>query len=142
MSCLFTTAVGVYVKSSEALNVVGNMVASNRAAGVAIVQSAQLTRLVSNCVHGNGRAGITVDRECRVELRGNGIYGNSYHGVCFRGDGQIVENDVAGNGAVAVRLIESADVKVSFGLDFTDKNGVAIQYIEINIYHDKKKKIE
>ncbi|KAG7313980.1 hypothetical protein KOW79_022476 [Hemibagrus wyckioides] len=105
-------AVGVYVKSSEALNVVGNMVASNRAAGVAIVQSAQLTRLVSNCIHGNGRAGITVDRECRVELRGNGIYGNSYHGVCFRGDGQIMENDVAGNGAVGIRLIESTDVKV------------------------------
>uniref|UniRef100_A0AAR2L2T3 Right handed beta helix domain-containing protein n=1 Tax=Pygocentrus nattereri TaxID=42514 RepID=A0AAR2L2T3_PYGNA len=105
-------AVGVYVKSSEALNVVGNMVANNRAAGMSIIQSSQLTRLVGNCVHGNGRVGITVDRECRVELRGNGIYGNGCHGICFRGDGQIVENDVVGNGAIGIRVMESADVKV------------------------------
>lgn len=88
------------------------MVNSNRAAGVAVIQSAQLTRLVGNCVRSNGRAGIMVDQECRVELRGNGIYANGYHGVCFRGEGQIVENDVAGNGAIGIRLMESADVKV------------------------------
>uniref|UniRef100_W5LFX8 F-box protein 10 n=1 Tax=Astyanax mexicanus TaxID=7994 RepID=W5LFX8_ASTMX len=105
-------AVGVYVKSSEALNVVGNMVSNNRAAGMSIIQSTQLTRLVGNCVHGNGRTGVTVDRECRVELRGNGIYGNSCHGICFRGDGQIVENDVVGNSGVGIRVMESADVKV------------------------------
>ncbi|XP_076874669.1 F-box only protein 10 isoform X2 [Brachyhypopomus gauderio] len=111
-NCMSHNGVGVYVKSSEALNVVGNMVANNRAAGMSIIQSAQLTRLVGNCVHGNGRAGVTVAKECRVELRGNGIYGNSCHGICFRGDGQIVENDVVGNTAIGIRVMESADVKV------------------------------
>lgn len=102
----------MYVKSSEALNVVGNMVARNRATGVSVVQSPQLTRLVGNCVHGNGRSGVTVERECRVELRGNGVYGNGRHGVCFRGDGQITENDVAGNSGAGIRVLESADVRV------------------------------
>ncbi|XP_062864874.1 F-box only protein 10 [Trichomycterus rosablanca] len=105
-------AVGVYVKSSEALNVVGNVVANNRAAGVSVVQSPQLTRLVGNCVRANGRTGVTVDRECRVELRGNGVYANARHGICFRGDGQVLENDVAGNGAAGIRVLEGADVRV------------------------------
>ena len=89
------------------------MVANNRAAGMSIIQSSQLTRLVGNCIRGNDRAGVTVDRECRVELRGNGIYGNGYHGICFRGNGQILENDVVGNAAIGIRVMESADVKVS-----------------------------
>ncbi|XP_051983370.1 F-box only protein 10 isoform X2 [Xyrauchen texanus] len=105
-------AVGVYVKSSEPLNVVANMVNNNRGAGVSIIQSAQLTRLVGNCVLCNGWMGVAVDRECRVELRGNGIYSNGCHGVCFRGDGLIVENDVVGNNAVGIRVMDSADVKV------------------------------
>ncbi len=54
-----------------------------------------------------------MDRECRVELRGNGVYGNNCHGVCFRGDGLIVENDVVGNNAVGIRVMDNADVKVS-----------------------------
>ncbi|CAM4496797.1 unnamed protein product [Leuciscus chuanchicus] len=105
-------AVGVYVKSSEPLNVVSNMVNNNRRAGMSIIQSAQLTRLVGNCVLCNGWTGVAVDRECRVELRGNGVYGNGCHGVCFRGDGLIVENDVVGNNAVGIRVMDNADVKV------------------------------
>uniref|UniRef100_A0A8C1HJ85 F-box protein 10 n=2 Tax=Cyprinus carpio TaxID=7962 RepID=A0A8C1HJ85_CYPCA len=105
-------AVGVYVKSSEPLNVVANMVKNNTAAGVSVIQSAQLTRLVGNCVLCNGWTGVTVDGECRVELRGNGVYGNNCHGVCFRGDGLIVENDVVGNNAVGIRVMDNADVKV------------------------------
>uniref|UniRef100_A0A671MKK7 F-box only protein 10-like n=1 Tax=Sinocyclocheilus anshuiensis TaxID=1608454 RepID=A0A671MKK7_9TELE len=105
-------AVGVYVKSSEPLNVVANMVNSNRGDGVSVIQSAQLTRLVGNCVLCNGWTGVAVDRECRVELRGNGVYGNNCHGVCFRGDGLIVENDVVGNNAVGIRVMDNADVKV------------------------------
>lgn len=106
-------AVGVYVKSSEPLNVVANMVNNNRGAGMSIIQSAQLTRLVGNCVLCNGWTGVAVDRESRVELRGNGVYGNGCHGVCFRGDGLIVENDVVGNNSVGIRVMDNADVKVS-----------------------------
>uniref|UniRef100_A0A8C2EI85 F-box protein 10 n=1 Tax=Cyprinus carpio TaxID=7962 RepID=A0A8C2EI85_CYPCA len=105
-------AVGVYVKSSEPLNVVANMVKNNTGAGVSVIQSAQLTRLVGNCVLCNGWTGVTVDGECRVELRSNGVYGNNCHGVCFRGDGLIVENDVVGNNAVGIRVMDNADVKV------------------------------
>ncbi|XP_064859501.1 F-box only protein 10 [Oncorhynchus nerka] len=105
-------AVGLYVKSSEPLNVVANLVNGNRGAGVAVLQSGQLTRLVANCVHGNSRGGVTVERECRVELRGNGVYDNGGHGVSFRGDGQVVENDVVGNRGYGIRLSDSADVKV------------------------------
>ncbi len=101
------------MKSSEPLNVVANMVNSNRGDGVSVIQSAQLTRLVGNCVLCNGWRGVAVDRECRVELRGNGVYGNNCHGVCFRGDGLIVENDVVGNNAVGIRVMDNADVKVS-----------------------------
>uniref|UniRef100_UPI003D6DFACD F-box only protein 10 n=1 Tax=Danio rerio TaxID=7955 RepID=UPI003D6DFACD len=105
-------AVGVFVKSSEPLNVVSNMVKSNRGAGVCVIQSAQLTRLVGNCVLCNGWTGVSVDRECRVELRGNGVYGNTCHGVCFRGDGLIVENDVVDNTTGGIRVMDNADVKV------------------------------
>ncbi|KAL1023947.1 hypothetical protein UPYG_G00049400 [Umbra pygmaea] len=105
-------AVGLYVKSSEPLNVVANLVNGNRGAGVAVLQSSQLTRLVANCIHGNGRGGVTVERECRVELRGNGVYDNGGHGVSFRGDGQMVENDVVGNRGYGIRLTDSADIKV------------------------------
>lgn len=101
------------MKSSEPLNVVANMVKNNTGAGVSVIQSAQLTRLVGNCVLCNGWTGVTVDGECRVELRGNGVYGNNCHGVCFRGDGLIVENDVVGNNAVGIRVMDNADVKVS-----------------------------
>ncbi|XP_064200426.1 F-box only protein 10-like isoform X1 [Anguilla rostrata] len=105
-------AVGLYVKSSEALNAVGNVLRGNGGAGVALLQSAQLSRLVANCICGNGRAGVTVAAGCRAELRGNGIYDNRGPGVSSRGDGQIVENDVVGNRGCGLRLRESADIKV------------------------------
>lgn len=104
---------GLYVKSSEALNVVGNAVHGNKGAGVSVLQSGQLTRLVANCVCGNARTGVSVETGCQVELRGNGVYDNGGHGVSCRGDGQVTENDVVGNRGSGIRLAESADVKVS-----------------------------
>ena len=101
------------MKSSEALNAVGNAVHGNKAAGVTVLQSGQLTRLVANCVCGNARTGVTVETGCQVELRGNGVYDNGGHGISCRGDGQVTENDVVGNRGSGIRLAESADVKVS-----------------------------
>lgn len=108
----FSAAVGLYVKSSEPLNVFANLVNNNHGTGIAVLQSSQLTRLVTNCVLENGRAGVTVERDCRVELRGNGIYENSGHGVSFSGSGQIVENDVVGNRGYGIQVTGSADIKV------------------------------
>ncbi|XP_064190544.1 F-box only protein 10 [Anguilla rostrata] len=105
-------AVGLYVKTSEALNVAGNAVHGNKGAGVSVLQSGQLTRLLANCVCGNARAGVAVEMGCQVELRGNGVYDNGGHGVSWRGDGQIMENDMVGNRGSGIRLAESADVKV------------------------------
>lgn len=101
------------MKSSEALNVFGNLVNSNCGPGVAVVQSSQLTRLVTNGIVENGRGGVTVEKDCRVELRGNGIYENSGHGVRFSGNGQIVENDVVGNCGCGIQVSASSDVKVT-----------------------------
>ncbi|KAJ8385151.1 hypothetical protein AAFF_G00192020 [Aldrovandia affinis] len=105
-------AVGLYVKSSEPLNVVGNAVYSNSGVGVALLQSAQLSRVIANCICGNGRAGVAVAAGSRVELRGNGVYDNGGPGISSRGDGQIVENDVMGNQGCGLRLRESADIRV------------------------------
>ncbi|XP_013887418.1 F-box only protein 10 [Austrofundulus limnaeus] len=105
-------AVGLYVKSSEALNVFGNLVNSNCGPGVAVLQSGQLTRLVTNCIVENGRGGVAVEKDCRVELRGNGIYENGGHGVRLSGNGQIVENDVVGNGGCGIQVSASTDIKV------------------------------
>ncbi|KAI1883716.1 hypothetical protein AGOR_G00234410 [Albula goreensis] len=105
-------AVGLYVKSSEALNAVGNAVHGNGGAGVALLQSAQLSRLVGNCVCCNGRVGVTVAAGCRVELRGNGIYDNGGPGISSRGDGQIMENDVVGNRGCGLQLREASDIRV------------------------------
>lgn len=105
-------AEGVYVKSCESVNIVGNMVRENRGVGVAVLQSTQLTRLVGNCIRGNSHAGVTVAKECRVELRGNGVYANGSHGVSYCGDGIIVENDIVGNHRGGIRATDNADVKV------------------------------
>ncbi|KAG9342458.1 hypothetical protein JZ751_016460 [Albula glossodonta] len=105
-------AVGLYVKSSEALNVVGNVMHSNGGTGVSVLQSSQLTRLVANCICNNARTGVTIEMGCQVELRGNGIYDNGGHGVSYHGDGQIVENDVVGNRSCGIQVKENADVKV------------------------------
>lgn len=107
-------AVGLYVKSSEPLNVFANLVNNNRGTGVAVLQSSQLTRLVTNCILENGRGGVTVEKDCRVELRGNGIYENGGHGVSFSGNGQIVENDVVGNRGSGIQVSGNADIKVSW----------------------------
>uniref|UniRef100_A0A672IZU1 F-box protein 10 n=1 Tax=Salarias fasciatus TaxID=181472 RepID=A0A672IZU1_SALFA len=108
----YNGAVGLYVKSSEALNVFANLINNNRGPGVAVLQSSQLTRLVTNCIRENGRGGVTVEKDCRVELRGNGIYENSGHGVSFSSGGQIVENDVVGNCGCGIQISGSADIKV------------------------------
>uniref|UniRef100_A0A3B5B3W2 F-box protein 10 n=1 Tax=Stegastes partitus TaxID=144197 RepID=A0A3B5B3W2_9TELE len=108
----YNGAVGLYVKSSEALNVFANLVNNNRGPGIAVLQSSQQTRLVTNCILENGRGGVTVEKDCRVELRGNGVYENSGHGVSFSGNGQIVENDVVGNRAYGIQVSGSADIKV------------------------------
>ncbi|KAJ8281330.1 hypothetical protein GJAV_G00066270 [Gymnothorax javanicus] len=108
----YNGAVGLFVKSSEALNFVDNAVHANKGAGITVLQSSQLTRLVGNCVCGNERTGVTVETGCQVELRGNGVYDNSSHGISCRGDGLITENDVVGNRGCGIRLSESADVKV------------------------------
>lgn len=107
-----SAAVGLYVKSSEPLNVFANLINSNRGTGITVLQSSQLTRLVTNCILNNGRGGVTVEKDCRVELRGNGIYKNSGHGVSFCGNGQIVENDVVGNRGYGIQISGSADIKV------------------------------
>ncbi|XP_028268866.1 F-box only protein 10 isoform X2 [Parambassis ranga] len=111
-NCISYNGVGLYVKSSEALNVFANLVNSNHGPGIAVLQSSQLTRLVANCILENGRGGVTVEKDCRVELRGNGIYGNSGHGVSFCGNGQIVENDVIGNLGYGIQVSGSVDIKV------------------------------
>ncbi|KAM8843313.1 F-box only protein 10 isoform 1-T1 [Synchiropus picturatus] len=112
-NCLsYNGAVGLYVKSSEPLNVFANMVNNNRGTGIGVLQSCQQTRLVTNCILKNGRGGVTVEKDCRVELRGNGVYENSSHGIHFLGNGQIVENDVIGNGGCGIQVAGNIDVKL------------------------------
>ncbi|XP_018551274.1 F-box only protein 10 isoform X2 [Lates calcarifer] len=111
-NCMSHNGVGLYVKSSEPLNVFANLVNSNRGNGIAVLQSSQLTRLVTNCILENGQGGVTVEKDCRVELRGNGIYENGGHGVSFSGNGQIVENDVVGNRGYGIQVSGSSDIKV------------------------------
>lgn len=113
VSVTLSVAVGLYVKSSEPLNVFANLVNKNHGTGIAVLQSSQLTRLVTNCILENGRGGVTVEKDCRVELRGNGVYENSGHGVSFSGNGQIVENDVVGNRGAGIQVSGSADIKVN-----------------------------
>ena len=104
--------IGLYVKSSEPLNVFANLVNSNLGTGIAVQQSSQLTRLVGNCILENGRIGVAVEKDSRIELRGNGVYGNGSHGVVFSGNGQVVENDVLGNGGYEIQVSGSSDIKV------------------------------
>ncbi|XP_061627266.1 F-box only protein 10 isoform X1 [Phyllopteryx taeniolatus] len=108
----FNGAVGLYVKTSEPLNVYANLVNRNRGAGVAVLQSSQLTRLVANCIVANVRGGVTVEKDSRAELRCNGIYENNDHGVDFAGIGQMVENDVVGNCGYGIQVSGSGDVKL------------------------------
>ncbi|XP_068276267.1 F-box only protein 10 isoform X1 [Nyctibius grandis] len=106
-------AAGLHVKSSEALNVVANVIQANGAGGVAVAQSSRLTRIAKNRIARNGRGGVLVEAECQVELRGNGIYENSSHGVVSKGEGVIAENDIVGNRRCGLRLLRAADMKVT-----------------------------
>ncbi|XP_075787353.1 F-box only protein 10 isoform X1 [Pelodiscus sinensis] len=106
-------AAGLYVKSSEALNVIGNAIHANREAGVAVLQSGQLTRIANNSISCNSRGGVLVESAARVELRGNGIYDNRSHGIASKGDGLVVENDILGNRGCGLRLLQAADMKVT-----------------------------
>ncbi|XP_061687023.1 F-box only protein 10 isoform X2 [Syngnathoides biaculeatus] len=108
----FNGAVGLYVKTSEPLNVYANLVERNGGAGVAVLQSGQLTRLVANCVLANVGGGVTVEKDARAELRCNGIYENGERGVDFAGTGQVVENDVVGNCGHGIQVSGSGDVKL------------------------------
>uniref|UniRef100_A0A8D0L6I4 F-box protein 10 n=1 Tax=Sphenodon punctatus TaxID=8508 RepID=A0A8D0L6I4_SPHPU len=106
-------AAGLYVKSSEALNIIANAIHANHDSGVAVLQSTQLTRIANNSVSCNSLGGILIEAECRVELRGNGIYDNSSHGVASKGDGVITENDIIGNHGCGLKLLQAADMKVT-----------------------------
>lgn len=133
----YNGAVGLYVKSSEPLNVFANLLNSNRGTGIAVLQSSQLTRLVTNCVLENGRGGVTVEKDCRVELRGNGIYKNSGHGVSFSGSGQIVENDVVGNRGYGIQVSGGADIKVLRNrVQPAQGCGIAVQGPVKGVIHD------
>lgn len=102
----------MHVKSSEALNVIANVIHANRDGGVAVLQSSQLTRIANNSISCNSRGGVLVEAECQVELRGNGIYENSSHGIVSKGEGIIMENDIIGNHRCGLQLLQAADMKV------------------------------
>ncbi|NXE29175.1 FBX10 protein, partial [Ardeotis kori] len=106
-------AAGLHVKSSEALNIIANVIHANRDDGVAVLQSSQLTRIANNSISCNSRGGVLVEAECQVELRGNGIYENSSHGIVCRGEGIITENDIIGNHRCGLQLLQAADMKVT-----------------------------
>eukprot|EP00079_Xenopus_tropicalis_P019173 XP_012808590.1 PREDICTED: F-box only protein 10 isoform X2 [Xenopus tropicalis] len=106
-------AAGLYIKSSEALNIMANAIHANQDCGVAVFQSTQLTRIGNNSISCNRLSGVNVEAGCRVELRGNGIYDNRSHGLTSKGDGVILENDIIGNRGCGIQLIQTADMKVT-----------------------------
>ncbi|NWH59853.1 FBX10 protein, partial [Geococcyx californianus] len=106
-------AAGLHVKSSEALNIITNVIHANRDQGVTVLQSSQLTRIANNSISCNNQSGVLVEAECQVELRGNGIYANSSHGVISRGEGVIAENDIIGNHRCGLQLLQAANMKVT-----------------------------
>ncbi|NXL53036.1 FBX10 protein, partial [Podilymbus podiceps] len=106
-------AAGLHVKSSEALNIIANVIHANHEGGVAVLQSSQLTCIENNSISCNSQAGVLVEAECQVELRGNGIYENSRHGIVSKGEGIITENDIVGNYRCGLQLLQAADMKVT-----------------------------
>ncbi|NWR80417.1 FBX10 protein, partial [Centropus unirufus] len=106
-------AAGLHIKTSEALNVIANVIHANRDSGVTVLQSSQLTRISNNSISCNSRDGILVEAACQVELRGNGIYANSSHGVVCKGEGVIAENDIVGNHRCGLQLLQGSDMKVT-----------------------------
>ncbi|XP_051851947.1 F-box only protein 10 [Antechinus flavipes] len=106
-------AAGLYVKSNEALNVIANVIHANQESGLAVLQSTQLTRIANNSISCNHLGGVLVESECRVELRGNGIYDNRGPGVSSKGDGTILENDIIGNRGCGLQLLQAANMKIT-----------------------------
>ncbi|NXS55911.1 FBX10 protein, partial [Brachypteracias leptosomus] len=106
-------AAGLHVKSSEELNITANAIHANGDGGVMVLQSTQLTRITNNSISCNSREGVLVEAECQVELRGNGIYENSSHGIISKGEGIIAENDIIGNHRCGLQLLQAADMKVT-----------------------------
>ncbi|XP_054040710.1 F-box only protein 10 isoform X5 [Rissa tridactyla] len=106
-------AAGLHVKSSEVLNIIANVIHANGDGGVAVLQSSQLTRIANNSISCNSRGGVLVEADCQVELRGNGIYENSSHGIVSKGEGIIAENDIIGNHRCGLQLLQAADMKVT-----------------------------
>lgn len=106
-------ASGIFVQSSEALQVVANVIHANGDRGITIVQSSQLTRVANNSISCNRQSGVKVEFQCKVELRGNGIYDNRGHGIITKGDGTaVVENDIIGNRGSGLQLLPRSDTKV------------------------------
>uniref|UniRef100_H0VYK5 F-box only protein 10 n=1 Tax=Cavia porcellus TaxID=10141 RepID=H0VYK5_CAVPO len=106
-------ASGVYVQSSEALHIVTNVIHANGDRGITVAQSSQLTRVTNNSISCNRQSGVKVEAQCKVELRGNGIYDNRGHGIITKGDSTVViENDIIGNRGSGLQLLPRSDTKV------------------------------
>ncbi|XP_032095988.1 F-box only protein 10 isoform X2 [Sapajus apella] len=107
------TASGLYVQSSEALHVITNVIHANGDRGITVAQSSQLTRVANNSISCNQQSGVKVEAQCKVELRGNGIYDNRGQGIITKGDSTIViENDIIGNRGSGLQLLPRSDTKV------------------------------
>lgn len=107
-------ASGLYVQSSEALHVITNVIHANGDRGITVAQSSQPTRVANNSISCNRQSGVKVEAQCKVELRGNGIYDNRGHGIITKGDSTIViENDIIGNRGSGLQLLPRSDTKVS-----------------------------
>ncbi|NXG80431.1 FBX10 protein, partial [Baryphthengus martii] len=106
-------AAGLHIKSSKALNVIANVIHANVDGGMTVLRSSRLTRIANNSISCNGRGGVLVEAKCQVELRGNGIYENSSHGIVSKGEGVIAENDIIGNHSCGLQLLQAASMKVT-----------------------------
>ncbi|XP_077003781.1 F-box only protein 10 isoform X4 [Tamandua tetradactyla] len=106
-------ASGLYVQSTEALHVITNVIHANGDRGITVAQSSQLTRVANNSISCNRQSGVKVEAQCKVELRGNGIYDNRGHGIITKGDSTVViENDIIGNRGSGLQLLPRSDTKV------------------------------
>ncbi|XP_069849408.1 F-box only protein 10 isoform X3 [Dipodomys merriami] len=106
-------ASGLYVQSSEVLHVISNVIHANGDRGISVAQSGQLTRVANNSISCNRQSGVKVETQCKVELRGNGIYDNRGHGIITKGESTVVvENDIIGNRGSGLQLLPRSDTKV------------------------------
>lgn len=105
-------ASGLYIQSSEALHIVNNVIHANRVRGITVAQSSQLTRVANNSISCNRQSGVKIEAQCKVELRGNGIYDNRGHGIITKGDSTVMENDIIGNRGSGLQLLPMSDTKV------------------------------